>query len=92
MYHIDLSLWAFEKMADLKWGVISLEWRDVACSYKPALQARSPFGRTPMPDNYKPRPGGWGVWGLGWRGGGGGGGSGPLCVLRARRRDEAAGP
>jgi hypothetical protein len=57
MYHMDISLWAFEKLADLKWGVIGMEWRDVSCSYKPALQARSPFGRTSMPDNYKPRPG-----------------------------------
>jgi hypothetical protein len=62
MYHMDLSLWAFEKLADTKWGVMALEWRDVSCSHRPAKPAQKPFGsRTPMPDNYKPRPG-WNRW------------------------------
>ncbi|KAI8470465.1 MAG: RlpA-like double-psi beta-barrel-protein domain-containing protein-containing protein [Monoraphidium minutum] len=62
MYHMDLSLWAFEKLADIKWGVIALEWRDVACDYRPTKQAANPFGRkTPMPEWYKPRPG-WSRW------------------------------
>ena len=31
MYHLDLSVWAFEKLAQTKWGVIGVEWRDVPC-------------------------------------------------------------
>jgi hypothetical protein len=59
---MDLSLWAFEKLADTKWGVIALEWRDVSCSYRPAKAAKRPWGgKTKMPDWYKPRPG-WNRW------------------------------
>jgi hypothetical protein len=62
MYHMDLSLWAFEKLADAKWGVMALEWRDVSCSHRPSKPAQKPWGgRTPMPENYKPRPG-WNRW------------------------------
>lgn len=58
MYHMDLSLWAFEKLADPKWGVIALEWRDVSCGTRPTKPAQRPWGgRTEMPDWYKPRPG-----------------------------------
>ncbi|KAI8474618.1 MAG: RlpA-like double-psi beta-barrel-protein domain-containing protein-containing protein [Monoraphidium minutum] len=62
MYHLDVSHWAFEKLADTKWGVIATEWRDVDCGYRPAKQARRPWGgKTSMPDWYKPRPG-WNRW------------------------------
>jgi hypothetical protein len=62
MYHLDLSLWAYEKLADVKWGVIAVEWRDVSCTYKPQKQAYKPWGgKSPMPDWYKPRPG-WNRW------------------------------
>lgn len=35
MPHFDLSLWAYEKLASTKWGVIGLEWRAVPCDHKP---------------------------------------------------------
>jgi hypothetical protein len=31
----DLSLWAYEKLADTKYGVIGIEWRDVPCWQRP---------------------------------------------------------
>lgn len=62
MYHMDLSLWAFEKLADPKLGVIALEWRDVDCGARPRNAAKRPWGgKTQMPDWYKPRPG-WNRW------------------------------
>jgi len=62
MYHMDLSIWAFERLADTKWGVIATEWRDVDCGYKPSKVARNPWGqKSAMPDWYKPRPG-WNNW------------------------------
>ena len=58
LYHFDLSAWAFEKLADTKWGVIGVEWRDVPCSHRPAKPAAKPYGtRTAMPSGYQPRPG-----------------------------------
>lgn len=35
MDHFDLSVWAFEKLADRRWGVIGLEYRRVPCDFKP---------------------------------------------------------
>eukprot|EP01024_Parvocaulis_polyphysoides_P062324 TRINITY_DN7089_c0_g3_i2.p1 TRINITY_DN7089_c0_g3~~TRINITY_DN7089_c0_g3_i2.p1 ORF type:complete len:425 (+),score=67.85 TRINITY_DN7089_c0_g3_i2:156-1430(+) len=35
MDHFDLSVWAFEKLTDIKWGVIGLLYRPVPCDYKP---------------------------------------------------------
>lgn len=32
MNHLDLSLWAFEQLADIKYGVIGLRWRPVDCA------------------------------------------------------------
>ncbi len=58
MYHMDLSVWAFEKLADTKWGVIATKWRDVDCNAKPRIVARRPDGgKTPMPDSYKAKAG-----------------------------------
>lgn len=42
MQHFDLSTWAYEKLADLKWGVIGIEYRRVDCGYKPEKQAQAP--------------------------------------------------
>eukprot|EP01025_Chloroclados_australasicus_P069664 TRINITY_DN985_c1_g1_i2.p2 TRINITY_DN985_c1_g1~~TRINITY_DN985_c1_g1_i2.p2 ORF type:complete len:386 (-),score=39.93 TRINITY_DN985_c1_g1_i2:2864-4021(-) len=42
MDHFDLSVWAFEKIAELKWGVISIQYREVACDYQPAKKAQIP--------------------------------------------------
>lgn len=57
-----MSQWAFEKLADAKWGVIGIEWRDVACSHRPTKPAANPWGvRTSMPVHYQPRPG-WNRW------------------------------
>jgi len=33
--HCSLSVWAYEKLAPKKWGVIGIEHRPVACGYKP---------------------------------------------------------
>jgi hypothetical protein len=43
MYHLDMSVWAFEKLAQTKWGVIAIESRDVPCWYKPKTAARLPY-------------------------------------------------
>lgn len=43
MYHLDLSVWAFEKLAQVKWGVIAVSWRDVPCWYKPKNAAKLPW-------------------------------------------------
>lgn len=47
MDHLDLSIWAFEKLADTKWGVIGLQYREVSCGYKPSKVAPAP--RSPFP-------------------------------------------
>lgn len=39
MPHLDISAWAFEKLADKKWGVIGLKYRRVPCTYKPGNPA-----------------------------------------------------
>lgn len=40
MEHFDLSAWAFEKIAELRWGVIGLKYRGpVPCDYKPSNPA-----------------------------------------------------
>jgi len=57
MYHLDISLWAFEKLADTGKGVIAIEHRDVACSYKPSKSARNPWGQKSGPD--RGPPGNW---------------------------------
>ncbi|KIZ06273.1 hypothetical protein MNEG_1676 [Monoraphidium neglectum] len=62
MYHMDISVWAFEKLADTKYGVIGMEYRDVDCGYRPANPAKNPWGgRTSMPPKLRPRPG-WNRW------------------------------
>lgn len=59
MYHLDLSIWAFEKLADTKWGVIKTQSRDVSCNTRPRIAARKPWGKaTGMPSYYRP-PAGW---------------------------------
>ena len=49
MYHLDMSQWAFEKLAQNKWGVIAVSWRDVPCWYKPKNPARVPSWSKPTP-------------------------------------------
>lgn len=39
MPHLDVSAWAFEKLADKKWGVIGLKFRRVPCTYTPGSPA-----------------------------------------------------
>ncbi|KAG2497376.1 hypothetical protein HYH03_004534 [Edaphochlamys debaryana] len=48
MYHLDLSTWAFEKLAEKKWGVIGLQVRSVPCNYKPEKAASPPSNPTPF--------------------------------------------
>lgn len=54
MDHFDLSVWAFEKLADKKWGVIGLKYRPVPCDYVPANPA--PPIAEPFPPEYSRRP------------------------------------
>jgi Lytic transglycolase len=54
MYHLDISHWAYEKLADPKLGVIALEWRDVPCWYRPSKPAKNPWGQRSGPDRGKP--------------------------------------
>ena len=42
MTHYDLSVYAFEKLADLSWGVIGLKWRRVPCNLTPYKLAPTP--------------------------------------------------
>ncbi len=48
-YHLDLSTWAFERLAQKKWGVIAVSWRDVPCWHKPKNVARVPSWSKPTP-------------------------------------------
>eukprot|EP01025_Chloroclados_australasicus_P058357 TRINITY_DN731_c0_g4_i1.p1 TRINITY_DN731_c0_g4~~TRINITY_DN731_c0_g4_i1.p1 ORF type:complete len:456 (+),score=31.35 TRINITY_DN731_c0_g4_i1:82-1368(+) len=53
MDHLDLSVWAFEKLADTKWGVLGLQYREVSCDYQPykqALELENMFDPAPIPD------------------------------------------
>jgi hypothetical protein len=47
MYHFDLSDWAFEKLTDMKWGVIGIEYRPVPCNHEPAKRAYLPSWKQP---------------------------------------------
>eukprot|EP01024_Parvocaulis_polyphysoides_P028153 TRINITY_DN25457_c0_g1_i2.p1 TRINITY_DN25457_c0_g1~~TRINITY_DN25457_c0_g1_i2.p1 ORF type:complete len:553 (+),score=83.98 TRINITY_DN25457_c0_g1_i2:120-1778(+) len=54
MDHLDISVWAFEKLADLKWGVIGLSYREVPCDHQPSKPAKpvaSPYPPAPQPDD-----------------------------------------
>lgn len=57
MSAVDISLWAFEKLAPTDKGVIALEWRDVPCWYTPTKKAKNPWGQRAGPD--RSPPGGW---------------------------------
>eukprot|EP01023_Acetabularia_acetabulum_P058773 TRINITY_DN698_c0_g2_i1.p1 TRINITY_DN698_c0_g2~~TRINITY_DN698_c0_g2_i1.p1 ORF type:complete len:381 (-),score=77.62 TRINITY_DN698_c0_g2_i1:467-1609(-) len=62
MDHIDLSIWAFEKLAHPKWGVIGLKYRQVPCDVavdKPALPAVTPFPGLPAPEGETCPKGQW---------------------------------
>eukprot|EP01026_Neomeris_dumetosa_P077057 TRINITY_DN829_c0_g1_i4.p1 TRINITY_DN829_c0_g1~~TRINITY_DN829_c0_g1_i4.p1 ORF type:complete len:469 (+),score=68.74 TRINITY_DN829_c0_g1_i4:175-1407(+) len=51
MDHLDISVWAFEKLAEMRWGVIGVQYREVPCDYKPdkvAPEPEVPFGPTPV--------------------------------------------
>eukprot|EP01025_Chloroclados_australasicus_P068414 TRINITY_DN94_c0_g1_i4.p4 TRINITY_DN94_c0_g1~~TRINITY_DN94_c0_g1_i4.p4 ORF type:complete len:192 (+),score=8.79 TRINITY_DN94_c0_g1_i4:235-810(+) len=39
MDHFDLSVWAFEKLTELRWGVLGLLYRPVPCNYRPEQKA-----------------------------------------------------
>ncbi|KAL4440274.1 hypothetical protein ABPG75_003275 [Micractinium tetrahymenae] len=51
--HFDMSIWAFEKLADLKNGVAGIQFRRVPCGYRPSNPA--PDGPTPMPASEQPK-------------------------------------
>jgi hypothetical protein len=57
MNHVDLSIWAFEKLADPKLGVIAIEWRDVSCKQAPTKAAKNPWGQKST--MHYQAPGGW---------------------------------
>eukprot|EP01023_Acetabularia_acetabulum_P025053 TRINITY_DN2403_c0_g1_i1.p2 TRINITY_DN2403_c0_g1~~TRINITY_DN2403_c0_g1_i1.p2 ORF type:complete len:392 (-),score=82.38 TRINITY_DN2403_c0_g1_i1:2119-3294(-) len=42
MNHFDLSIWAYEKLAEHRWGVIGLKYREVPCDFQPAKVAPPP--------------------------------------------------
>eukprot|EP00884_Botryococcus_braunii_P002835 jgi/Botrbrau1/12552/Bobra.0169s0089.1 len=56
--HIDLSVYAFEKLADRKWGVINTNYRVVSCDYQPEKIASLPSGQQPYPPDTVNRPSG----------------------------------
>lgn len=47
MDHLDLSVWAFEKLANTKWGVIGVKYRQVPCTQLPANPAPAPANPFP---------------------------------------------
>ncbi|KXZ48619.1 hypothetical protein GPECTOR_26g522 [Gonium pectorale] len=58
MPHFDISIWGFEKLANIKWGVIGLQFRRVPCSYTPSRVAPAVPNPTPgeqPPANYNPK-------------------------------------
>lgn len=59
MNHFDISVFAFEKLAELKWGVIPIEYRRVACDAKPEKKAG--WTSTPLPGEFPP------LWAFDWR-------------------------
>eukprot|EP00775_Hariotina_reticulata_P001975 gene1975-2298_t len=60
MYHLDLSIWAYEKLAAPKWGVIGLIWRDVPCWYKPKIVAKVPrWVKATPPPVWEKAPANW---------------------------------
>eukprot|EP01023_Acetabularia_acetabulum_P024986 TRINITY_DN239_c0_g1_i1.p4 TRINITY_DN239_c0_g1~~TRINITY_DN239_c0_g1_i1.p4 ORF type:complete len:198 (+),score=41.82 TRINITY_DN239_c0_g1_i1:172-765(+) len=42
MEHLDLSIWAFEKLSEHRWGVIGIKYRQVTCSHQPSKKASIP--------------------------------------------------
>ncbi|GMH39372.1 hypothetical protein BSKO_07270 [Bryopsis sp. KO-2023] len=56
MDHFDLSIWAFEKLAEKKWGVIGLKYRPVPCDYEPSNPAPKPQHPHHGPPPPEPRP------------------------------------
>ncbi|KAI7842008.1 hypothetical protein COHA_004211 [Chlorella ohadii] len=48
--HMDISIWAFEKLASTKWGVIAIQYREVPCNYQPPKPA--PAISNPTPGEY----------------------------------------
>jgi hypothetical protein len=59
--HFDLSVWAFEKLADMKWGVISIQYRQVDCGYQPYKKASGTSwpGEFPPMSQAKDKDGGY---------------------------------
>ncbi|KAI3429474.1 hypothetical protein D9Q98_005566 [Chlorella vulgaris] len=47
---MDISVWAFEKLADKKWGVIGIQYRPVPCNKLPDNPA--PPISNPTPGQY----------------------------------------
>jgi hypothetical protein len=42
-----MSVWAFEKLADKRWGVIAIRYREVDCGHQPSKWAYPRSGATP---------------------------------------------
>ncbi|GLC67580.1 atexp4 [Pleodorina starrii] len=59
MYHFDMSTWAFEKLAEDRWGVIGIITRSVACDYEPEKRAPVPPEGECAPNTRISRPWGW---------------------------------
>ncbi|KAI8467129.1 MAG: WD40-repeat-containing domain protein [Monoraphidium minutum] len=57
-YHFDISIWAFERLADSKWGVIGIRYREVPCDHCPDKPAMLPSGQSPSSPDRSP-PDGW---------------------------------
>eukprot|EP01025_Chloroclados_australasicus_P007671 TRINITY_DN12532_c0_g1_i2.p4 TRINITY_DN12532_c0_g1~~TRINITY_DN12532_c0_g1_i2.p4 ORF type:complete len:199 (+),score=1.47 TRINITY_DN12532_c0_g1_i2:126-722(+) len=55
--HFDLSVWAFEKLASLEVGVISLNYQQVSCDHQPYKRAYAPYG-----EHWGEQPGSYGTW------------------------------
>lgn len=58
MPHMDLSYWAYIKLADPKWGVIGTAYRNVPCGYQPRKRAVAPSWMDKK-EYINTRPSGW---------------------------------
>lgn len=55
---MDLSYWAYAKLADTKWGVIATSWQNVECGHQPTKRAVLP-NWVDKKEYMNPRPAGF---------------------------------
>ncbi|KAF6266519.1 RlpA-like double-psi beta-barrel-protein domain-containing protein-containing protein [Scenedesmus sp. NREL 46B-D3] len=54
MDHLDMSVWAFQKLTDMKWGVIPIQYRRVDCGQQPDNKAHLNYDEM-FPGEFPPK-------------------------------------